>query len=314
MALIKCPECGETVSSAARQCVHCGYKYTVCPECGKIHGGAVSVCDVCGYAFADKTERTIGKVGSEKKSFSEYRDDDLRVLFENETPWIKFFNVKFRSVFTRIMAGVGTLLILLAPLILAFYDPQEAADKAVNAMLTGHKPFNVYNTVFSLALWGMIIDMLADSIYPELCALIYTSVFASWLDRNEIEIIPYLQAHASERGSETKSKNFGIISSAGYIQKVPTAKNPLIFKIVLTVLLSVVEVIAFQYAINMNIKAFLSAKTNQTVYSFVFSYSIIVGAVAFGVKFIADIIIDNKFINKARDWASKVAGLGALYK
>lgn len=37
MSLIKCKECGESISSSAKSCPHCGYKNetNTCPECGK---------------------------------------------------------------------------------------------------------------------------------------------------------------------------------------------------------------------------------------------------------------------------------------
>ena len=36
MALIKCEECGESISSSAKVCPHCGVKINLqtCPECG----------------------------------------------------------------------------------------------------------------------------------------------------------------------------------------------------------------------------------------------------------------------------------------
>mgnify|MGYP002537940794 CR=1 FL=1 len=37
MALVKCKECGKSISDTARTCPHCGIKTEVetCPECGK---------------------------------------------------------------------------------------------------------------------------------------------------------------------------------------------------------------------------------------------------------------------------------------
>lgn len=51
MAIFKCPECGNTVSTTAACCPNCGMKFTVCPECGKIYKGQPSVCPNCGAAL-----------------------------------------------------------------------------------------------------------------------------------------------------------------------------------------------------------------------------------------------------------------------
>ena len=50
MALIKCPECQQNISSSAKNCPHCGYKITLhkCPECGEFKL-AHRVCGHCGY-------------------------------------------------------------------------------------------------------------------------------------------------------------------------------------------------------------------------------------------------------------------------
>ena len=45
MALIKCEECGESISSSAKVCPHCGIKINLqtCPECGaKLNGDEIN--------------------------------------------------------------------------------------------------------------------------------------------------------------------------------------------------------------------------------------------------------------------------------
>lgn len=49
MAIIQCPECGQDVSDKAKQCVHCGCKFTVCKECGNVVVGEAQTCSACGY-------------------------------------------------------------------------------------------------------------------------------------------------------------------------------------------------------------------------------------------------------------------------
>ena len=48
MAMIKCPECGQEISSMARACPHCGCRVTVCPDCGAVYMGERETCESCG--------------------------------------------------------------------------------------------------------------------------------------------------------------------------------------------------------------------------------------------------------------------------
>lgn len=61
MALIKCKECGEEISSNAKVCPHCGYKneVSVCPECGKEINEIDTNCPACGYPLRKKTANNI---------------------------------------------------------------------------------------------------------------------------------------------------------------------------------------------------------------------------------------------------------------
>lgn len=59
MALIKCPECGKTVSDTARQCPHCGYNLQVrnsfCPECNAPVDSDSMFCESCGTRLLHQT-------------------------------------------------------------------------------------------------------------------------------------------------------------------------------------------------------------------------------------------------------------------
>lgn len=59
MALVKCPDCNERVSSTAEKCVHCGCSLSVCPDCGKVSPGGTDFCSSCGFNFkkAEKKKR-----------------------------------------------------------------------------------------------------------------------------------------------------------------------------------------------------------------------------------------------------------------
>lgn len=54
MALIKCPECGNEISSNAKSCVKCGCEIYCCPECLGVYTEPSDVCPECGFVFKKK--------------------------------------------------------------------------------------------------------------------------------------------------------------------------------------------------------------------------------------------------------------------
>ena len=86
MALIKCKECGESISSSAKTCPHCGFKneVSICPECGKKVKSSDINCPDCGYPLQKKTATNIVSenldkiTGAKSESYVSFKD-----LFKN---------------------------------------------------------------------------------------------------------------------------------------------------------------------------------------------------------------------------------------
>ena len=120
MALIKCSECGNQISSSAKNCPHCGIKINLqtCPECGKKLKGDEINCPGCGYPIVKKsatniiTENLDKITGAESRSyvtfkdlfkntFKKHTDDELDDVFvcgsKTTTPDIKDINPKNAS-------------------------------------------------------------------------------------------------------------------------------------------------------------------------------------------------------------------------
>lgn len=64
MALIKCPNCGQSISDKAIFCPHCNYRNVgisagnaVCPECGTQYTAEQSFCPVCGCPNSMKASK-----------------------------------------------------------------------------------------------------------------------------------------------------------------------------------------------------------------------------------------------------------------
>lgn len=60
MAMIQCPNCGETISDKAKTCVHCGYELQPlekehCTECGQELEANATVCPKCGCPVEKET-------------------------------------------------------------------------------------------------------------------------------------------------------------------------------------------------------------------------------------------------------------------
>lgn len=120
MALIKCSECGNEISSNAKTCPHCGKKneIEICPECGnKVKEEDIN-CPKCGYPLRKKnttsviTENLDKITGAKSKNyvtfkdlfkntFSKHTEDELDEVFvcgtKATTPDIKDLNPKKAS-------------------------------------------------------------------------------------------------------------------------------------------------------------------------------------------------------------------------
>ena len=86
MALIKCKECGKSISSGVSVCPHCGFnnkKYT-CPECGKPIKETDDYCSECGYPLKENKvtniiSENLDKItGAKSKNYVTFKD-----LFKN---------------------------------------------------------------------------------------------------------------------------------------------------------------------------------------------------------------------------------------
>ena len=120
MALIKCKECGESISSSAKTCPHCGFKneVSICPECGKKVKSSDVNCPDCGYPLQKKTATNIVSENLDKitgaksesyvsfkdlfkNTFKKHTDEELDEVFvcgsKETTPSVKDINPKNAS-------------------------------------------------------------------------------------------------------------------------------------------------------------------------------------------------------------------------
>ena len=112
MALIKCKECGKSMSAQAEVCPHCGIKNEIitCPECGKEVKEEDIYCGECGYPLKKKNPSNIVSENLDKitgaqsenyvtfkdlfkNTFKKHTDEDLDEIFvcgsSKTTPKVK---------------------------------------------------------------------------------------------------------------------------------------------------------------------------------------------------------------------------------
>jgi len=98
MSLIKCPECGETVSDKAPGCPHCGFviagNVIKCPECDSVISRDSVLCPKCAFPLPErkeekKNEVTVQQLYSKGKEQELARIEpafsDAKLLFEKES-------------------------------------------------------------------------------------------------------------------------------------------------------------------------------------------------------------------------------------
>ena len=124
MAIIKCPECKQNISSTADHCVHCGCKFQICPECGAVSEKSVEVCGGCGYQLVKKEVKPAPKAekAEEKQSakdlFNRWSSESTAYrIYESKTPRVIFFAITMFLVvlmivimFSKADEGMGAVL------------------------------------------------------------------------------------------------------------------------------------------------------------------------------------------------------------
>ena len=99
MAILNCPECGEKISSTAKQCVHCGCKITVCSECGKVILGERGTCPDCGFKIDnEKKNDTTNKYGDLSEIVNEWKAENNLLAFVLNNLTLTNFNKYYKNI------------------------------------------------------------------------------------------------------------------------------------------------------------------------------------------------------------------------
>ena len=100
MAIIKCPECHNSISTTVNKCIHCGFQFRVCPECNALATLSEAHCNECGYTFETNTNDNVA---------DQTQSDtlkDLSIRWETEVPlWKNLFFTLIKYSLGLVIAG-----------------------------------------------------------------------------------------------------------------------------------------------------------------------------------------------------------------
>ncbi|MBE7083411.1 MAG: zinc ribbon domain-containing protein [Clostridiales bacterium] len=202
MAILNCPECGEKISSTAKQCVHCGCKITVCSECGKVILGERGTCPDCGFKIDnEKKNDTTNKYGDLSEIVNEWKAENNLLAFVLN-------NLTFLALW-----GVSILLFIISIIYLISWKSGPATN------LLNIK--DVLNTTKTLCIISAIVYALSSMLY---IFDFQTYTFRSWAKRKNIDLKYYL-----EKALQTDTKNLSGESALIFNSNILLAEKSLRF-------------------------------------------------------------------------------------
>lgn len=291
MALIKCPECGEQVSSNAPQCVHCGCHFSVCPECGKAYVGEPETCSKCGFKLS------TGFRKSDKNYNSGFGNDVMKVWqkrAESDKMVLKLLRYAQYALFAVIV-----ILFIIAWITIDRWD-----SKSLENLL---RIENVRDKAQGLAVGISVLYALIPIV--DNAKFIYMQVVCSmWLSKNNIDIVPLVRkANAKINMSDNATEDdFENMSSAAYLSVVVHDRNIKIAKMCVIALFSVASAIALGVFLSKTADSWLVSKVNEyEPFKFEYTPLIVFGAL-FALNKIICWALDFSFAKRKEAWLNQL--------
>lgn len=216
MALIKCPECGQEVSSTVHQCVHCGFSFTVCPDCGEVFESSATVCPNCGCVLkivadaqpAQQSATQNGELNGSVVNTTALSEWDNRFAEQKR----KEKNVKLVN---KALDIVGTAFIVIAFIVLFVWTKKESVERFESFK-------SVLRTVMLLTVFGGILWTVSTTVG------LVDDVFLPYFCRKKMlnekwDVKGFLKEHANDYTTEETAKTYGACVTAAYWQDEPKA-------------------------------------------------------------------------------------------
>lgn len=196
MSLIKCPECGNEISSNAKSCPKCGCEVTICPDCGAVYAGKTEICKNCGYKFKIVDQKT---------------DKDDKVLKKAE----QFVKAEKIVGITLKISDIAEVICAVIGMCLLFYwqnsDPLKQLDN-YESIMTQTRTFAVLVIIFDCISSSIILFSSENS-------LILQILFSRFLNASSTDCLQYCKQNINIIKDKKNIKTYKFITASAYYQK-----------------------------------------------------------------------------------------------
>lgn len=203
MSLIKCPECGNEISTNAKSCPKCGCEVTICPDCGAVYAGKTEICKNCGYKF---------------KTAEQNSDKDDNVLIKAKQ-FTKAVNAL--TLAECIINTIGDIFLIAGVFILLNWQRSDPLEQLENykSVITQTRNFAViFITLYSIC----------SSLKPLLFAapfMILHISFSRFLNESNTDCLLYCKQNINVLKDKKNIKAYRFITTSAYYQKNPKAQK-----------------------------------------------------------------------------------------
>ena len=202
MSLIKCPECGNEISTNAKSCPKCGCEVTVCPDCGAVYAGKTEICKNCGYKFktADQTSDKDDKVLKKAEQF---------VKAEK----IVGIALKISYIAEMIFIAIGIYILINWQ----YSDPLKQLDN-YESVMTQTRTFAVLVIIFDCISSATILLSSENSLISQI-------LFSRFLNESSTDCLQYCKQNINIIKDKKNIKAYKFITASAYYQKNPKAQK-----------------------------------------------------------------------------------------
>lgn len=146
MSMIICPDCGQSISSNAPHCIHCGCVFCVCPECETVLAGETNVCPECGFQLIKEEPKAETESKNEKSLLQWYK------LSMNSNSFITFITKPAVRITLRLSAFALAAFVVIRTLA---WGHTSGFEEAIDAVLKYEETLNtnVFLLILGAVLW-----------------------------------------------------------------------------------------------------------------------------------------------------------------
>lgn len=176
MAIINCPECGEKISSTAKNCIHCGCEFLVCGECGNVVLGGTEECPQCGFLF-QKTGQGATKNKSEASSLAKVME-----TWGKEKPLVKYATANLYPAIICLLFSAALLIVGVFTLLSWRLGSWEDLSKIDNS-ISRQQSYFVFSAIF----------FVLSSLFTQGQLFLRANSLNRWVYEKKIDLLPLLK-------------------------------------------------------------------------------------------------------------------------